>query len=318
MLAVPGLSLVVPATKTATLPQCLAEVEAAADGPDEVIVIDAPAEAGPAAARNIGARRAACELVAFLDADVLVRPDAFTRMRAAMEAPELTAVFGSYDDAPADPGWVSGFRNLLHHDVHQSAAGPATTFWSGLGAVRRAAFLSVGGYDEDRFEVPSVEDVDLGMRLSEAGGTIRLDPGLQGTHLKRWTLRSMIKTDFARRGLPWTRLLLKRRRSSTALNLGWRHRVSALASLATVGLAALGSLLALVALVAMVALNLSLFRAIHRSRGPAQAIAGVALLMVHHLAAAAALAAGVVVHARPRRKAAEASALRPSEARAGG
>jgi GT2 family glycosyltransferase len=183
--------------------------------------------------------------------------------------------------------------------------------------VRREAFRTVGGYDEGRFEHPSVEDVDLGMRLSESGGTIRLDPAIQGTHLKRWTLRSMIRTDFSRRGIPWTRLLLRRRRTSTALNLGWRHRISAMASLGVIALAVLGSFLALVSLAAMVALNLSLFRAIHRSRGPLQALAGVGLLMIHHLTAAAALAAGVAMHLRPRRRA-KASTLRPSEARAGG
>lgn len=295
--AVPELSLVVPATKTETLPQCLAAVAAAAEGPDEVIVIDSPGEAGPAAARNIGAGRATGDIVAFLDADVLVRPDVFTRMRAAFQAePELTAIFGSYDDAPADQGWVSGFRNLLHHAVHQSAGGRATTFWSGIGAVRRQAFLASGGYDEGRFERPSIEDVDLGMRLSDAGGRIRLDPRIQGTHLKRWTLRSMVSTDFARRGVPWTTLLLRRRHSSTALNLGWRHRVSALASLGTIALAALGSLLAVATLVALVALNLTLFRALLRSRGPAQALAGVGLLMVHHLTAAAAVSAGIALH----------------------
>ena len=53
--------------------------------------------------------------------------------------PTLSALFGAYDDLPAAPGIVSNFRNLLHHHVHHRNAGPAETFWTGLGAVRRRA-----------------------------------------------------------------------------------------------------------------------------------------------------------------------------------
>ena len=39
--------------------------------------------------------------------------------RGSTPTPASTALFGSYDDAPAAPGLVSQFRNLLHHYVHQ-------------------------------------------------------------------------------------------------------------------------------------------------------------------------------------------------------
>ena len=119
------------------------------------------------------------------------------RIRRAFTAdPGLAALFGSYDDSPEAEGVVSVFRNLLHHHVHQSAAGPATTFWGGIGAVRRDAFERVGGFDQERFAEPSVEDIELGMRLTAAGAHILLDPDVQGKHLKRWTLPQMIHTDF--------------------------------------------------------------------------------------------------------------------------
>ena len=108
------------------------------------------------------------------------------------------------------------------------ARGPAETFWTGLGAVRRADFLAVGGFDGDRYPHPSIEDIELGHRLTAAGGRLRLDPTIQGTHLKRWTLRSMLWTDFARRGAPWVALQLPHAPVASTLNCGWRHRVSAL------------------------------------------------------------------------------------------
>ena len=108
-------------------------------------------------------------------------------------------------------GLVSRFRNHLHHYVHHSSPGPATTFWTGLGAIRRDAFRSVDGFDADRYPVPSIEDVELGIRLFERGGRIRIDPELQGMHLKAWTIPDMVRTDFARRGIPWIKLMLERR-----------------------------------------------------------------------------------------------------------
>src|SRR5262245_29838606 len=55
----------------------------------------------PAAARNRGARAASAPLVFFLDADVAVHPRALDRALARFAAdPGLSALFGSYDDAP--------------------------------------------------------------------------------------------------------------------------------------------------------------------------------------------------------------------------
>ena len=40
----------------------------------------------------------------------------------------------------------------------------------------------------------------------------------------------MIRTDFSSRGIPWAELVLARESDAGALNLGLRHRLSALAS----------------------------------------------------------------------------------------
>ena len=37
----------------------------------------------------------------------------------------------------ATHGAVAAFRNLLHHTIHQRSQGTVTTFWAGIGAVRR-------------------------------------------------------------------------------------------------------------------------------------------------------------------------------------
>jgi hypothetical protein len=296
---------VVPATDAPpTLNRCMTAIRECADSPEELVCVTAPPGSGPAAARNAGAAGSDGDLLAFVDADVLVHPDAFARIRAAFGAdPGLSAVFGSYDDEPEAPDAVSGFRNLLHHRVHVEGAGAAETFWAGLGAVRREAFESAGGFDAERFPHPSVEDIDLGMRLAEGGHRIRLDPAIQGKHLRRWTVAEMIRVDFARRGVPWTRLVLEAGRGSDALNLAARHRAGMAASVvAAAGLAGGRPRVALAGAAALVGLNAPLYSLIWRRRGPGQAAAAVGLHLIHHLTGAVAAAGGLAGHlVAPRR-----------------
>jgi GT2 family glycosyltransferase len=297
----PTLTVIVPATNDPpTLGRCTAAIQAAAAAPEELVVVREPAHSGPAAARNAGAREATGEVVVFIDADIAVHRDAFTRIRETFAAQErLVAVFGSYDDAPEAPGVVSQFRNLLHHHVHQTSAGAATTFWGGIGAVRREAFDRVGGFDEQRFPVPSVEDIELGMRLTAEGALIVLDPRIQGTHLKHWSLSQMVRTDLHHRGIPWVELLLESRGGFSALNLGWRHRLSTASVVLGVGALIRGRpRVALVATGTLVVLNRSFYTLLARRRGSLEAIAGVGLHAVHHLTAAAAVPLGFGRHAR--------------------
>jgi GT2 family glycosyltransferase len=298
------LAVIVPATdQPPTLSTCINAIQGAEDPPEQLIVVEEPSDAGAAWARNAGASRSTADVLVFVDADVAVHRDVFRRIRARLEADRsLGAVFGSYDDAPAAPGLVSVFRNLLHHHVHQASPGPATTFWTGLGAIRRHAFDSVGGLDE---ELAWLEDVDLGIRLSAAGAAIELDPTIQGTHLKRWTLWTMVRTDFVGRGIPWVVLLLRHRRRSDALNLGWTHRASAASSLVAAGALAKRRFgLAALATAAFVTLNRSFHGTLLRRLGPSRTPAAVALHALHHLVGIASVPAGVIAfitrRCRPR------------------
>jgi Glycosyl transferase family 2 len=297
-----GLSVIIPATDSPeTLDAVIAAIERAARA-DELIVVRNASRPGPAAARNEGAQRATADILVFVDADVEVHADALQRIDAAFaDDASLAAVFGAYDDTPREQALVSSFRNLLHHHVHSSNAGPAATFWAGIGAVRRDAFFAVGGFDDQRYPKPSIEDIEFGSRLHAAGYRIVLDPTIRGTHLKRWTLLSMVKTDLLQRGVPWVELLLSGRADRAALNLGWRHRVSALASVVLVGsvvtrrAGAAGA-----SLVTLGAANRSFYSLLARRRGPLGAATGILLHAVHHLTAVAAAPLGLIAYARRR------------------
>jgi glycosyltransferase involved in cell wall biosynthesis len=297
------LSVVIPATnRPPTLSRVLAAVEQADAPPEEIILVEEPPNAGPATARNLGSKRASGDVLVFVDADVEVRTDAFARIRRAFdEDGDLTAVFGSYDDDPGADGLVSDFRNLLHHFVHHEGAGPTTTFWAGLGAIRREAFLRAGGFDEIRFPHPSIEDIELGGRLHRDGARLVLDPSIQGKHLKRWTLWGMVDTDLRRRGVPWLRLMLDDGAPSNILNLGWRHRVSTGASIVLLGaVARRNARLTAGTLVLLVALDGDFYRFLLRRRGPRQVAAGIPLHIVHRLTSVVSIPVALAGHLRER------------------
>jgi glycosyltransferase involved in cell wall biosynthesis len=293
---VPTLTVIIPATdRPATLQQVVQAVQRAASPPEELIVIDEPAELFSGAARNVGARRATGEVLVFVDADVEVHDDAFVRIRAAFDKdPGLTAIFGAYDDNPESGSLLSDFRNLLHHHVHSEGAGVASTFWTGLGAIRREPFLSLGGFDET---VAWIRDIELGARLRRAGGVIVLDPSIQGAHLKRWTLSSMVQTDFCHRGVPWLRLVLEGRADSAALNLGWRHRIGTAASVVLVAALVRRNLrVAAAAFAVLPVVDHDFYALLWRRGGPRMLASGMTLHVIHRLTAVAAVPVALTHH----------------------
>lgn len=305
------LSVIVPAFNCPReLRQCLDALRAA-DPAVEVIVVDdaSPtddtlqvAEAagvitlrmdrngGPGAARNLGARAATGDVLVFVDSDVVVSRDALARVRAVMQQdPSLAALFGSYDDSPAAPSWVSTYRNLLHHYVHQTGNPEASTFWAGLGAVRRTAFEQVGGFDARRFSRPSIEDIELGYRLRAAGLRIRLDRDIQAKHLKHWTLKSVVLTDVFCRAIPWSRLILQSGTRAYDLNLSRPQRASAALALGAAAAFPLGFawpplfLAVLAGVLGVLAINRRLYAFFHARRGAGFAVTCVGLHLLYLL-----------------------------------
>ncbi len=260
---------------------------------------------GPALARNLASRSARGDVVWFVDADVVAHDDAARQLAAAFAAPEVTAVFGSYDDAPPHPTFASQYMNLRHHAGHQRHRGEVSTFWSGLGAVRREAFLAVDGYDAGRYLHPSIEDIELGYRLRERGGRILLAPEIQGTHLKRWTLRSVIETDVKMRALPWAKLLIERPELPLHLNIRPSERGKAalagafFASFPLVGLGALPVWLPVLLFAGAWSVNRPLFEVFRRRRGLGFALAALAFHQLHYLYAAGAYVYCRLTHQAP-------------------
>jgi hypothetical protein len=147
---------------------------------------------GAAYARNRGVELSRGEIIAFVDADVVVRPETLPRMLATLaEQPYVDAVSALHDAVSGAPNFVSQYWNLLLRLGEQRHSRQSAHFPSGCGAVRRSVFVAAGMYDEWRFLTASLEGVELGQRLQGAGHRLVLSAALEVTHLKQWTLRSV-------------------------------------------------------------------------------------------------------------------------------
>ena len=122
--------------------------ERAAEMDDRVRVVrvsDNPRRAGPGSQRR-GTKRLPRIIIVFVDADVQSAAGftLATLIDPLLQESGVIASFGSYDSTPEAAGAVSIYANIRHHYVHQNAQADAETFWSGLGAVQRDAFLDSG------------------------------------------------------------------------------------------------------------------------------------------------------------------------------
>lgn len=266
-------------------------------------VIIVPGPSGPAVARNRAAAEATGEVLVFVDADVVAAPDSLAGMCQLLDArPDIAAVFGAYDLNPPEPNFFSQYKNLSHACIHEMGNAEAATFWAGLGAIRTDVFRGVGGFDE-RFRRPSIEDIDLGYRVRQAGYRLRLDPAFRGTHLKHWTLWSSIVTEIRARGVPWTQLIHKYGALSNDLNTRIELRLSVILAyliaasiIAAPFLPFASTLTGVAALAVLVVMNRRYYAWFHRQRGLWFALRVVPAHVLHHLCNGVSFLVGTAAH----------------------
>jgi glycosyltransferase involved in cell wall biosynthesis len=194
-------------------------------------VLSTEVNSGPAKARNLGAQAAQGEILYFLDADVEMHPGNLERIAGTFaEHEDVAALFGSYDDEPDAQTFISQYKNLCHHYVHQHGKREAITFWSGCGAIRRNIFLQHGGFDQEKYKTPAIEDIELGYRLTANGHRIVLDPDVQVKHLKKWTFGAMLRADILGRAIPWSMLMLDYGSIPNDLNVQFSQRIAAVSA----------------------------------------------------------------------------------------
>jgi glycosyltransferase involved in cell wall biosynthesis len=172
------------------LPECIASVRKADYPPDllEVMYIDTDSDDGsPAVARSLGVtvheehsdfptpgrafnrgwREAQHALVHFLGGDMTLKPGYLAAAIQALQAEDLVCVFGRVVEKETAHNQIA---RLLDYPWRARQPG-LYPYPAGGGTFRKDALTAVGGYNP---EMLRGEETELGLRLTHAGGCIRM------------------------------------------------------------------------------------------------------------------------------------------------
>jgi cellulose synthase/poly-beta-1,6-N-acetylglucosamine synthase-like glycosyltransferase len=128
------------------------------------------------AMRNAGAAEARGEILAFLDADCIVRPDWLANATQLLTDPKA-GVGGAHYEIPADATWVG---RTWYQDRMAEKVGNVRYIPAGDMFLRKESFLAVGGFDET---IQTNEDFELCQRVFAYGLPVRSYPELRVVHL---------------------------------------------------------------------------------------------------------------------------------------
>jgi len=326
----PKISVVMPVYNAeATLEECLTKLGQSTFEDFEVVVVDdgstdrskeildrfpirvipSSGRVGPAAARNLGAQVATGEFLFFVDSDVMVRPETLDLLADGFEETGVDGFCGVQAAEMRYHDLASQYKNLWMRWTYLRQTGDVPLFYTTAAAIRRDTFLRVGGFDVG-YATPNVEDTAFGQKLKRLGVRVRIHPRLEVEHVKRYSLWSMLRTDFMR-AVSLTRLKLRHPE-----DLGDNNTSVPGSYMAAVPLAGLAVLVLAIALVmrwvpatiagillaaGVMGLNAGFLAAIRRSDGWGRAVAAVPVLWLELLVVGAGTALGLLTFPFGRR-----------------
>lgn len=154
--------------------------------------------AGPAAARNLGAEKASGDILLFTDADCIPNPDWVTQMvTPILENPDVVGVKGKY--RTIQRGIIPRMIQLEFEERYRKLNKRRDIDFidSHSAAFRKSEFVNAGGFDPE-FPRANNEDVDLSYRIANGKGRMLFNPNAVVTHTHPNNLNEYLRTKFSR------------------------------------------------------------------------------------------------------------------------
>ena len=152
--------------------------------------------AGPAAARNAGARRASGELLAFIDDDCVPRTDWLRRLAERFRSGPEEGVGGHTMNALSENLCSAAAQLVIDVGYRQNNHGDAERRWFTTNnlAVAADGFRAVGGFDPT---YRTAEDRDFCSRWAESGRRLAYEPAAVVEHHNALGLLGFARLHFA-------------------------------------------------------------------------------------------------------------------------
>ncbi|MGB8656787.1 MAG: glycosyltransferase family A protein [Candidatus Zixiibacteriota bacterium] len=158
-------------------------------------------------ARNKGAELASGDILVFADCDMVIHPDALQRIHSHFCGNHYAAISGVPAPEPDDRTLAARYKHLWMYYSYTNSPEDSDFWISGIGAVKRDVFFELNGFRTTFQTKYGGGDLEFGRRLKQAGRKVLLDTKIQGTHLKRFTLISLLRNDYSR-GKGWFRFVV--------------------------------------------------------------------------------------------------------------
>ncbi len=173
---------------------------------DRVTILRPDHKCSPSEARNIGAKKARGDLLLFVDADIVLKPEAVEFVKKRLTGDIDVLVSGVYDPLePAEHFWSRMQNRVIRHRIAITADDGRRQFYSSHFLISRKQFRAMGAFNE---ELWIYEDVEFAARVMALGGRHEVCEEFEAIHLKEYTLAGLV-TDYLDKSYHVTRAKLR-------------------------------------------------------------------------------------------------------------
>ena len=149
---------------------------------------------GAANGRNKGASLARGELLLFVDADIRLPPNAIDELVDEYRRRPCDALMAVHQGEAYYKNFPSVFKHAYLSYFLGNLAGPVCFLDTSCLLMRRETWERHGGFKR----LPTLEDYDMGKRMTAAGATILTTHRVKIEHMRHYSHRELLATDFAR------------------------------------------------------------------------------------------------------------------------